>query len=100
MQEIFNLLAAQPADIIQNTLMSEGTVNGNMCEYHNDMDFTTHIYHKILIHYRIFILLASILILCTGSEPLNIQTSWMPNDHVTTQEERYAIEVLKKRIKR
>jgi hypothetical protein len=30
MQEILNLLAAQPADIIQNALMSEGTVDANM----------------------------------------------------------------------
>jgi hypothetical protein len=37
-QEILNLLAAQPADIIQNALMSEGTVNSNMDEYQNDMD--------------------------------------------------------------
>jgi hypothetical protein len=38
MQEILNILAAQPADIIQNALMSEGTVDGNMGEYHDDMD--------------------------------------------------------------
>ncbi len=38
MEEIFNLLAAQPADIIQNTLMSEGTVDTNMGKYHNNMD--------------------------------------------------------------
>jgi hypothetical protein len=36
-QEKLNLLAAQPADIFQNTLMSEGTVNNNMGNYHNDL---------------------------------------------------------------
>ncbi len=30
--------ARQPADIIQNALMSEGTVDSNMGKYHNDMD--------------------------------------------------------------
>jgi hypothetical protein len=36
--EILDLLAAQPADILQNALMSEGTVNGDMGKYHDDMD--------------------------------------------------------------
>jgi hypothetical protein len=34
-QEILNLLVARPTDIIQNALMSEGTVNGNIGKYHN-----------------------------------------------------------------
>ncbi len=38
MLEVLNHLAAQPADIIQNALMSEGTVDGNMGEYHDDID--------------------------------------------------------------
>jgi hypothetical protein len=37
-QEILHLLAAQPADIIQDALMSEGTVDSNMGKYHDDMD--------------------------------------------------------------
>jgi hypothetical protein len=35
---MLTLLHAQPADIMQNVLMSEGTADGNMGEYHNEMD--------------------------------------------------------------
>jgi hypothetical protein len=37
-QEIWTLLHAQPADIMQNMLMSEGTADANIGEYHNEMD--------------------------------------------------------------
>jgi hypothetical protein len=37
-QEILTLLHAQPTDIMQNVLMSEGTTDTNMGEYHNEMD--------------------------------------------------------------
>jgi hypothetical protein len=37
-QEILTLLHAQPADIMQNVLMSEGITDANMGEYHNEMD--------------------------------------------------------------
>jgi hypothetical protein len=38
MQEILNLLAALPVDKIQNTIMSDGSIDANMGKYHNDMD--------------------------------------------------------------
>jgi hypothetical protein len=37
-QEILTMLHAQPADIMQNVLMSEGTADANMGEYHDEMD--------------------------------------------------------------
>jgi hypothetical protein len=37
-QEILTLLHAQPADIMQNVLMSEGTADAIMGKYHNEMD--------------------------------------------------------------
>ncbi len=39
-QEILTMLHAQPADIMQNVLMSEGTADANMGEYHDEMDWT------------------------------------------------------------
>jgi hypothetical protein len=36
-QEILTLLNAQPADIMQNVLMSEGTTDANMGECNNEM---------------------------------------------------------------
>jgi hypothetical protein len=37
-QENLTLLHAQPDDIIQNVLMSEGTADANMGKYYNEMD--------------------------------------------------------------
>jgi hypothetical protein len=37
-QEILTLQHAQPADIMQNVLMSEGLADAAMGEYHNEMD--------------------------------------------------------------
>ncbi len=37
-REILNLLATQPTDMIQNALMSEGTVDADTGEYHDDMN--------------------------------------------------------------
>jgi hypothetical protein len=37
-QEIWTLLHAQPTDIMQNVLMSDGTADATMGEYHNEMD--------------------------------------------------------------
>jgi hypothetical protein len=37
-QEILTLLYAQPADIMQNVVMSEGTVDANMGKYNDEMD--------------------------------------------------------------
>ena len=37
-QEILTLLHAQPADIMQNVLTSEGTADADMGEYHGEMD--------------------------------------------------------------
>jgi hypothetical protein len=37
-QEILTLLHAQPANIMQNMLMSEGTANADMGEYYDEMD--------------------------------------------------------------
>jgi hypothetical protein len=39
-QEILTLLHAQPADIMQNVLMSEGTSNADMGKYYDEMDQT------------------------------------------------------------
>ncbi len=47
-QEMLTLLHAQPADIMQNMLMSDGTANANMGEYCNEMDWTiSYIYNKM-----------------------------------------------------
>jgi hypothetical protein len=37
-QEILTLLHAQPTEIMQNVLMSEGTADADMGEYHDEMD--------------------------------------------------------------
>jgi hypothetical protein len=37
-QEILTLLHAQPADIMQNVLMSEGTADANMGKYYDEME--------------------------------------------------------------
>jgi hypothetical protein len=37
-KEILTLLHAQPDDIIQNVLISEGTADADMDEYYNEMD--------------------------------------------------------------
>jgi hypothetical protein len=37
-QEILILFYAQPTDIMQNVLMSKGTADATMDEYHNEMD--------------------------------------------------------------
>jgi hypothetical protein len=37
-QENLTLLHAQPADIMQNVLMSEGTADADMDEYYHEMD--------------------------------------------------------------
>jgi hypothetical protein len=37
-QEILTLLHAQPADIMQDMLMSEGTTDADMGEYYDEMD--------------------------------------------------------------
>ncbi len=37
-QEILTLLHAQPADIMQNILMSEGTPDADMGKYYDEMD--------------------------------------------------------------
>jgi hypothetical protein len=37
-QEFLTLLHAQPTDIMQNMLMSEGTADANMGEYHDEME--------------------------------------------------------------
>ncbi len=43
-QEILTLLKAQPADIMQNVLMSEGTIDANMGEYYDEMDQIAFLY--------------------------------------------------------
>jgi hypothetical protein len=37
-QEILTLLHAQPADIMQNMLMSEGTTDSDTSEYYDEID--------------------------------------------------------------
>ncbi len=37
-RDILTMLHAQPADIMQNVLMSEGTADANMGEYYDEMD--------------------------------------------------------------
>jgi hypothetical protein len=37
-KEFLTLLQAQPTDIMQNVLMSEGTADANMGKYHDEMD--------------------------------------------------------------
>jgi hypothetical protein len=54
-RNILTLLHAQPADVMQNMLMSEGTADANVGEYYNKMDWSILIFmtndslHKIII---------------------------------------------------
>jgi hypothetical protein len=43
-QEILTLLHAQPTDIMENMLMSEGTADANMGKYYDEMNLLAFLY--------------------------------------------------------
>ena len=51
-QEILTLLHAQPANIMQNVLMSEGTADADMGEYYDDLDRTNLMFIIKMIHWK------------------------------------------------
>jgi hypothetical protein len=68
-KEILTLLQAQPTDIMQNVLMSEGTANADMGKYFDDMDWIIFFMYSKMIHcirslYSLFLLIRK-----TGNEP-------------------------------